>query len=876
MSDRRRKQGPLQQVADLPERQKLRVLTGALAVLVTVSVLAIGSVHVTVFLGVAMLVFATWVLAAHWIESPAATEALRGPALVLVLLSAYSLLQAVPTPMTWLHVLSPKAADVWSRSLLPFGEPPPVRASLSLDPGGSLVEALKWLTYAGVFTVAAIVGARRGATAGVTIVFVSALITALVTVGHGLMGIHKVYGLYTPRYSAARWNVGPLLNPNNLAGYLNLGAVCGMGLLMASRPPLPRRYLAAAIALIVGTSVVSASRAGVLALPFGVVIFSRYRRKVQTRRSSGLGSYRWVIPATVAGGVVLAVLASHASTWKALADHSVEKLEMLVWAQALVRDYPWFGIGRGATSSVFSRYRGLPGHNIYGHVENFAAQWAVEWGLPVTIGALILLAWMLRPGRLGANKRTLSAAVFAAVVVVLLQNMVDLALEVPGVCIAVATVLGSVYGEARQKDARRDEMGGSTTDARPAWVSLLVLGTIGTVSLVGSLKWGLHRAVPEHDTIHGQYVSLNRKSPEDCAAFRAEVHEAMRRHPADAYFPLVEGLVVWRTGGDPLPWLQRAIERNPLSSRAHLLLAYVLANRKAKDQALLELRLAVESDPLLVGDVAKVATTWTQSYADLKRIVPDDPVVGAQLLARMSRLLLKPEQFQLRRQLVEDAIARAPDLPEPRIYDAKDLVGQLARGPDSQLCGGLRRSGCLSRIAEDLKCIQQADTESSAPVEIRAQLLLSAGRFKEAEDMLASECPRFVDRTNCYKIKFLAVVEADDVGSFSTASNDLMASACVQSGRCAAIAGYAGDLLLGHGYAQAATGLYRRAAREQSSPAAWVRVASAASRAGEHAEAVEALERALRMRGGNDIALKQWIERERGNAARTLLGTDSH
>ena len=50
--------------------------------------------------------------------------------------------------------------------------------SLSLDPGASCVEGLKFLTYALVFAVAASVGARKGAAFGPGLAVTSAVLVA--------------------------------------------------------------------------------------------------------------------------------------------------------------------------------------------------------------------------------------------------------------------------------------------------------------------------------------------------------------------------------------------------------------------------------------------------------------------------------------------------------------------------------------------------------------------------------------------------------------------------------------------------------------------------------------------------------------------------
>jgi hypothetical protein len=60
-----------------------------------------------------------------------------------------------------LKFLAPRNADVWERALRPFGSTPSMWASISLDPGASHIEVLKWLVYAGVFALAACSDAHR-------------------------------------------------------------------------------------------------------------------------------------------------------------------------------------------------------------------------------------------------------------------------------------------------------------------------------------------------------------------------------------------------------------------------------------------------------------------------------------------------------------------------------------------------------------------------------------------------------------------------------------------------------------------------------------------------------------------------------------------
>ncbi len=436
-----------------PDAQRL---AGALlAVAVAGSVLAIGALHLPVLLAVAAVSFAAAAVALHRRALGRDGLALPLPAIVAAGLAAYTLLQVVPMPIRWLEVVSPVAADVWERCLLPFGEQGPQWASLSLDPGASLVEVLKWAMYAAIFAAAATVSARHGATWGVAIVFGAAVLAALVTLGHGLVGATRVYGLYQPSFGAGSWHIGPLLNPNNLAGYLNLGALSGLGLMLGDRPIVPRWIIGLGVALIVGMEVMSASRGGVLALPVGVVglwLLTRFREggRPRTRSMSTV-----MVAVVVAGGALFAILGGTSRMWAELVDTDVSKLEMILWAKPLVRDHLFFGVGRGAYESVFPAYRVTPGTGVYTYAENFIVQWVAEWGAPVGLGALAACAWAFAPRRLGAHRSALAAGGWCGVAALaLLQNLVDLALEVPAVCIGAATVLGSLWGDTRRARTR--------------------------------------------------------------------------------------------------------------------------------------------------------------------------------------------------------------------------------------------------------------------------------------------------------------------------------------------------------------------------------------------------------------------------------------
>jgi len=75
---------------------------------------------------------------------------LPGPALAMLTLALYCVLQAIPFPPGVLEAIAPANAGVWEQALSGFSDPARAWTSLSLDPGASWIEAFKWTLYAGL------------------------------------------------------------------------------------------------------------------------------------------------------------------------------------------------------------------------------------------------------------------------------------------------------------------------------------------------------------------------------------------------------------------------------------------------------------------------------------------------------------------------------------------------------------------------------------------------------------------------------------------------------------------------------------------------------------------------------------------------------
>jgi tetratricopeptide (TPR) repeat protein len=792
-----------------------------------------------------------------------------GPALVLLALAAFSLLQALPLPVELVAKLSPAAAEVWAGALAPFKQGAPRYVSLSLDPGASVVEGLKWLLYAATFTTAAALGASRGPSVGALVVFGSGALVALSSLGHRLLGATRVYGVYEPVGEFAREKLGPLLNPNNLSGYLNAATFCGLGLLIMRRPPLLRWIIGLGVALQLGALLEAASRGGVGGFVLGLLAFGGCLVWARSQGDPGLaerGQVRAIVLGVLAGGALLAALGlAHAGS-KALANQNIDKLKLLPWLRPMVGEYWRFGIGRGAFESVFPAYRFGEANVIFTHPENFVAQWVTEWGVPVGLGGLLLLAWTLRPRELGLGREPVAVGVTAALLALLGQNLVDLGLEVPAISIAAATALGACWGGARVRRFRSAERDVERWPVQMAWG----LAAVSCVAL-GLAAWlGRSPVGEERERINAQIEGADLRSAGSREFLRAQLREAMLRHPAEPYFPRLGGYIAWR-GRDqnPLPWIDRALERGLTSGRTHYLLARVLATNGNVAQALLEGRFALEYDAELVPRVSELAVSLATSGRQLLSVVPQGQA-RSRTLEALLKLTERREHASLRHQFVEEALERFPDVTATKAALASDLIGSLEGKRYPELCQGEGRAPCVERASSLASELAKALPSSSQPVELQAQLLIATGRAVEAESLLGRECERFNSNRSCVKLRLAAAARARSAEGIEVAARALIATGCETPAACAESFENLGDEMLASGKARLALRHYERATKEEPSLDRWLKLAKAASSAGAHLQAADALTHALHEKG-SDPALEEQIRSERQRGFRQQL-----
>ncbi len=826
-------------------------ILGLLGTAVVGSVLAVGAVHVPVIVATATLVIAAGVVAV-WIDRDKHVG-WPLPCAVLLLLAAYSAFQALPLPRALATLLAPHNVQSWDAAYELVNQPLRRFVPISLDPLASLLESLKWFVYATAFALAARVAHRREPTTIAALVFGSAALAAVSALGHRLLGATTLFGIYRPIY-VTEHVIAPLLNQNNFAGYLNLGAFAGLGLMVARRPLLPRWVTALGVSVIIGISVSSLSRGGFAALMVGaiaLIVLLRRRPQDPSRRGRTL---LWLQGGAIVLGIVFFALSANRGAWNALVEEGLHKFSVIGWSRRMIWEHPLVGVGRGAFETTFPGYRQDFGGHIYEYAENFLTQWCSEWGVPVALSALAALFWLLRPAQLGTRRSALALSCAVGVATLLLQNVVDLALELTSVALAMFVLLGGLYGGAMKMRAQKLD----TKLPLGKRHAPLLVGLAGAVLSLTSAVFGVRTAERDRREAAAALRRTVTASKDEQLTVLEDVRSAILRHPGDPYLPLAAAVAARRAEQNPLPWIGGSIERDPMAGRAHLLLASVMAEHGVLDQALLGVRMAVEREPSIVPRAAQLALSITRDEGKLRSAIPAGKT-GAPMLLYLSAGLRDRGDSQLRERLLEESITRDPTDLRPQRTRLRDLLDAIEKG--SEPCNGAGAVRCRERAERLIDNIKRLAPRNSLPRLAEARLALLDGRAEHVARSLNTVCPELDEgKEECSRLRFTAVAKDGDVERMDEAAASYLGIACSAPAPCETAAIWLGDRYGAAGLWGSALRMFERAARESESAAAWKRVAVAALRAGMASLAERALQRVKNAGGHVEPKLAQEVQ----------------
>ncbi|HEY2406945.1 MAG TPA: O-antigen ligase family protein, partial [Polyangiaceae bacterium] len=777
----------------------------ALALVVVGSVFAIGTVHpLSLFLvGAVALVGGT--LAAL------ALGDLPRPALWAFALGLYSAFQALPLPFGLVAKLNPVSAQIWSRCLFPLGEAAPRLIPLSLDPSASIAEGLKWATYAAVFVLATHVRLRRGSTGLAALLFGSAVLVASITLLHGVANLDSLYGVYKPLFRVNRYSLGPLLNSNNLAGYVNLGLFAGVGLSLETSSIRLRRAIYGGITVLLIALLVSTSRGGIVsAVAGGAVIAGWLGRGHQLSRA--LRRVAEVV-APLAAAVVAAIVFGTARKLDSLTAIDLQrKAAGWVWSLPMIRDHALVGVGRGAFETAFPPYRKILTTDwtaVFAHAENFAIDWIAEWGVPIGLAAVLSFLFYFATEWRDTRQDRLRFCMLTGCGALLLQNQADLGLEIPALAIALTVTLAAAVRPF------------SATRVGPIEKLPLLVGfTLPIAMLLVGAGW-LSRSPVEDERreLSQAYHESNLTEESDRLALRPKLRQAMLRHPGEPYFPLLGSLVAFR-GKDPsaVKWLTRAVELGPTNGRVHFVLAQLMHARQAIPQAMLHLRLATEYDGSLHFSTAHYAGLWAPSLEMLRQAIPESHL-GDQVLPLACNAA---KNVEVRLDCLRYAAKRVPADFNLRA----DLADALLTAIHDQRsnCVGQATPACILEAEHTAYDLAKEDPTSWRPKYILARTLIAGGDPRRALTLLAASCPADDQSTQCVRDLVNTALSVGSPEEVSSAVDAYVARICGDSSWAPSL-DWIANALSAHGNTALALRYYSKAAELDGTALRWLTVA---------------------------------------------------
>jgi hypothetical protein len=796
------------------------------------SALAVGAVHiltlciVTGVLAIAMAL--VWWDAEPIRVRPVATFLL----VVAVALTSYTAIQCVPLPAALLRHFAPYSASVWSRALSPLGEPGPAWAPLSLDPVATRIEVLKGVAYLLAFVTAVRIARRREGVALLSwVIMLTGLALAVAALLHPAFGVRKLYGLYEPSASIEQRHVAPLINPNNLAGYLNLALCLALAASLAPEPRLPRPVMAAVALLTAATQVWVASRGGVVTMILGAVLVIVIVKLLRSRaRLATVNALSVFAGLAAAGGGVLIVLGESEAVKNELFSSDTSKLLLLRHVFAMLPSVAAFGCGRGAFESVYPAFRVDPGYSTFTHPENIVAQWVLEWGLVVGVAGLAAVVYALRPNAVLARSTT-AAGAWAALVSFGTQNLGDLGTEIPGLMLGAVVCAAIVVGGTPGRAARWRIERWSTAGRKVVVTSVCAAGvSIGMVAAAGGREL--------HEEQHAIHDAAAENTQVTVAAMHSIGRFAMMHHPAEPYFPFAVALrAISAHDESVMPWIGATLERAGVYGPAHLVLARALA-RRSPSQSRLEYRLAMEQAPEFSRTIMVEAPRLVAGYDDATELVPEGPF-GVQVLDALAQAIVERLPATVVR-LDADILHSRPDDVQATIRAATGLVEDLEAAGGAPWCSGEQRAACLRRAMEATARAHAAWPRQCATYMLRARAQIAGGEVANALRQLEAAADNVDDRMACLQNLAALAQSAEDDESAARAIDKVVRAGCSDDAVCVQNLLWAADAEERRKETAKALIFYRRARDlAPENDGILEALATLASKAGLHVEAAE-------------------------------------
>ena len=547
----------------------LGVTAVVLGALIVGAPLAVGAVHRPVVFAVLGLAAALALLTAalayrnHAELKPHIAMALP---MLFVLIAA---LQIIPIPSGLRAFIDPAGSGLLGLGHLAGPQP------LSLDPPATYLRFGEAAASLAVAAAALLLAAsRRLRFTAIGLVAASGLTALVVGVGHRAFFEDKIYSVFR---ASRGLPVGPFINPNHTAEFLELAAFAALAFAFA-RPSRDGQRVWKVIAAVLAAGALSTlSRGSLLALGSGAMVWFL----LAPMSDEGEPLHRTRFAAVFLGLVVVVGIAlgfGAAGLLDRFTEHAPEgEARFRIWGDipTILRAHP-FGIGLGAFARVYPAYQSFPSEVWFQFPENQPLNILVETGLPGAV--LMLAAWALILHHVAkrARRDRVEASLVAGLMAVLAHNLTDFGLETLGVLLPFCAVWGTLFGRmaANPDPPTRDR-------------STPVMAGLAGVALVAGIALLCLPASRDFDALLRPPLSGDT---------RALAHQASQAHPTDYVYALDEAKLekpAPAAPGNRLRLINRAMILCPKCGVAHVEAARELWRLRRRSQAIMEWRTAL-------------------------------------------------------------------------------------------------------------------------------------------------------------------------------------------------------------------------------------------------------------------------------------------
>jgi predicted Zn-dependent protease len=534
------------------------------------------------------------------------------------------------------------------------------------------------------------------------------------------------------------------MNTNHLGGFMVMGALLGAGL-AAHGGGRSKQLWAVASSLCALVVAWTLSRGAIGSLLFGFVLLAVWLIRGRSTERRGAAIPMGVVGAAVAGALVFGGLEP---VLRRFEDQGFDKLAVAARGLRLLDGSTWWlGVGRGAFSSTFVAEEGSLGR--YTHPENILVQWTTEWGVPVA-GALLSVLVIALWARLRTAKKPLVAATSIAIFALSVQNLVDFSLEMAGIVVVVAALLGALLPVSNSSYSER---------------SLRLPITVFTVFAVVLVILSPRLLESDTQSIIDRLMHAMETDRED--EFQAELRRGLTLHPGEPAFALLAGTYAGSKRYRDAPrWLLIVMEEAPGWAAPHAVAAQWLFEGGQLDQALLEVR---EAEQRHAGSARKEVCEMLARFPrmeHLERAAPSTdlrvpyldrasacPGLPSELRAEIDAAILQSEPTrstavlrQARRLASQDKSDEASALLERALEEAPDDVSLWVATIRAQLDAGdaeLARSALTAAKARGLESRSLIEAEARIEAaqgqvdQMRATLTRLRGQSRGAATLIA-------------------------------------------------------------------------------------------------------------------------------------------